>query len=196
MEHLERSCFIYLIRFCAIRSISTKRLPIKPPISKMPRNDGVTVFTGRNEVVAKVMFLQVCVCPQGGGCLPQCMLGCHNPPRWRTPPGWRAPLDGEPPRMENLPPRWRTPPDGEPPRMENTPRMENPPDGEPPPWMENPPTPPEWRTPPDGEPPQLENPPGMENPPGWRTPPEADSSIRTTSSRYASYWNAFLLTIF
>ena len=38
------------------------------------------IFTGRNEVVAKVMFLQVCVCPRGGGCLPQCMLGCHSPP--------------------------------------------------------------------------------------------------------------------
>ena len=36
--------------------------------------------------------------------------------------------------------------------------------------------------PPDGEPP-----PPMENP-----PPEADSSIRSTSSRYASYWNAIL----
>ena len=72
------------------------------------------IITGRNEVVAKVMFLQVCVCPRGGGCLPQCMLGCH------TPSG-----PGRPPRMEN-PPR------------------------------------------------------------------EADSSIRSTSGRYASYWNAFL----
>ena len=62
------------------------------------------IITGRNEVVAKVMFLQVCVCPQGGGCLPQCMLGCHTPP-----------------------------------------------------------------------------------------PREADSSIRSTSGQYASYWNAFLL---
>ena len=127
------------------------------------------IFTGRNEVVAKVMFLQVCVCPQGG-CLPQCMLGCHTPP------------DGEPPRMENPPdgepPLDRNPPDGEPPRM----------DGEPP-RMENPPG---WRTPPDGEPPR------MENPPGWRTPPpprEADSSIRSTSGRYASYWNAFLFIL-
>ena len=97
--------------------------------------------------MAKVIFLQVCVCSQGGGCLPQCMLGCHippemekPPPRWRTPwmesppptPGWRSP-----PWMEN-PPGWRTPN---------------------PPWMENPPgipNPPGWRTPnppPDGEPP-------------------------------------------
>ena len=32
------------------------------------------------------------------------------------------------------------------------------------------------------------DPPGRENP----CPPEADSSIRSTSGRYASYWNAFL----
>ena len=83
--------------------------------------DSTAFITGRNEVVAKVIFLQVCVCPRGG-CLPQCMLGCHTPPRWRTPPGWRTPLPPPPP------------------------------------------------------------------PPG-----EADSSIRSTSGRYASYWNAYLL---
>ena len=34
------------------------------------------------------------------------------------------------------------------------------------------------------------------DPPGpGRPPPEADSSIRSTSGRYASYWNAFLLTM-
>ena len=70
------------------------------------------------------------------------------------------------------------PPDGEPPRMEN------PPDGEPPPWR----TPLGWRTPQDGEPPGMENPPRDGEPP----PPEADSSIRSMSGRYASYWNAFL----
>ena len=30
-------------------------------------------------------------------------------------------------------------------------------------------------------------------PPPEQTPPEADSSIRSTSGRYESYWNAFLL---
>ena len=49
------------------------------------------------------------------------------------------------------------------------PRMEEPPPG----WSTPPPG---WRTPPDGEPP----------------PREADSSIRSTSGRYASYWNAYL----
>ena len=85
-----------------------------------------SLITGRNQVVAKVMFLQVCVCPQGGGCLPQCMLRYHTPPGWRTPPrdqadppGWRnhppspgpgrPPLDGEPPQDQ------ADPPDGEPP---------------------------------------------------------------------------------
>ena len=38
-------------------------------------------FIVRNEV-AKVMFLHVCVCPQGG--LPKCMLG-YQPPRRGTP---------------------------------------------------------------------------------------------------------------
>ena len=58
--------------------------------------------------------------------------------------------------------------------------MEDPPDGEPPP--------------PDGDPPGW-RPPQMENPPRWRNPPprEADSGIRSTIGRYASYWNAFLL---
>ena len=77
------------------------------------------------------------------------------------------------------------PPDGEPPRME-TPPDGDPLDGEPPPG---------WRTPPDGEPPQdgEPRPPRWRTPPGWRTPPRAvDSSIRSTSGRYASYWNAFL----
>ena len=77
-----------------------------------------------NEVVAKVMFLQVCVCPQGGGCLPQC---------------WDATLPPGP---------------GRPPRTRQTP-----------PWDQA------------------------------DTPREADSGIRSTSSRCASYWNAFLFLV-
>ena len=62
-------------------------------ISNVMKHIWHEIFTGRNEVVAKVMFLQVCVYPQGGGgCLPQCMLGCHTPLGWRTPPEWRTPL--------------------------------------------------------------------------------------------------------
>ena len=74
------------------------------------------IFTGRNEVVAKVMFLQVSVCPQGGGgCLPQCMLGCQNPPLGPgRPPQNQAdtPLDqADPPGPGRHPPGTRqTPP--------------------------------------------------------------------------------------
>ena len=46
-------------------------------------------ITGRNEVVAKVMFLLVSVILSGGG-VPQCMLGYHppgtHPPGADTPP--------------------------------------------------------------------------------------------------------------
>ena len=63
------------------------------------------------------VFTGVCLSTRGGGCLPQCMLGCHTPPGTR-----QTPPDREPPPMENppgwrAPPRWRTttPPDGGPP---------------------------------------------------------------------------------
>ena len=69
------------------------------------------------------------------------------------------------------------PPDGEPPCMEN---------GEPPPlygeWRT-----PRWRTPRWRTPPVWRIPWDVEPPPVWRTPPG-----KTTSGRYASYWNAFL----
>ena len=56
-----------------------------------------SVITVRNEV-AKVMFLQASVCPQGGGgwCLPQCMLGCHPLPGADTP----TPEETPPPRAD------------------------------------------------------------------------------------------------
>ena len=38
----------------------------------------------------------------------------------------------------------------------------------------------------------IPTPPLGADPPGSRPPREADSSIRSTSGRYASYWNAFL----
>ena len=41
-------------------------------------------------------------------------------------------------------------------------------------------------------PPPPEQTPPKQTPPWEQTPPEADSSIRSTSGRYASYWNAFL----
>ena len=67
-----------------------------------------------------------------------------------------------------------------------------------PPWIRWPP-PGTGRHPPPGpgRPPRpVRHPPRSGSPPGTRqTPPrEADSSIRSTSGRYASYWNAFLFT--
>ena len=58
-----------------------------------------------------------------------------------------------------------------------------------------------------GEPPRSRHPPpppGRENPPSWADPPrpdapppqEAHSSVRSTSGRYASYWNAFFSYLF
>ena len=82
------------------------------------------IFTGRNEVVAKVIFLHLSVIHsvhRAG--LPQCMLG--YPPPEQTPPQSRHPPWTRPPGRRHLP---------------------------------------------------------------W----EADSSIRSTRGRYASYWNAFL----
>ena len=65
------------------------------------------IFTVRNEV-AKVMFLQACVCPHGGGeCLPQCMLGC--PPRAVTPPGADTTPQEQTPPWEQTPPEQTAP---------------------------------------------------------------------------------------
>ena len=44
------------------------------------------IITGRNEVVAKVIFLHLSVILFTGGCLPRCMLGYHPPPE-QTAPG-------------------------------------------------------------------------------------------------------------
>ena len=58
------------------------------------------------------MFLQVSVCPQGG-CLPQCMVGYHTPPRVDTPLG----ADKTPPPP---PPAADTPPQQTPPPPQDT----------------------------------------------------------------------------
>ena len=99
------------------------------------------IITGRNEVVAKVIFLHLFVILFTGG-----MVVSHKALR-QTPPG------------PDTPP----PP---PPRTRHT----HPPD-QMPPWTRH-------TTPPDQTPPR-----------------EADSGIRSTSGRYASYCNAFLLYV-
>ena len=54
--------------------------------------------------------------------------------------------------------------------------------------------PPQEQTPPgSGQPPQSRHPLWEQTPPGADTPQKADSSIRSMSGWYASYWNAFLL---
>ena len=73
-----------------------------------------------------------------------------------------------------------------------SPGRENPPGADNPPPQTRPPRtrPPLDQTPPGPDPPV---PPGRENTPGRENlPQEAHSSIRSTSGRYASYWNAFL----
>ena len=86
---------------------------------------------------------------------------------------------GEPPP----PPTRQTPP-----RTRQTPNPQDQAD----------PHPPDQADPPPGRetPPDRQTPPGQGAPPGPGRPPprEADSRIRSTSGRYASYWNAFLLS--
>ena len=64
--------------------------------SRISKKDHLPIITVRNEV-AKVMFIHLSVCPQGG--LPQCMLGYHQhhppPPPEQTPKRRPpAPADG------------------------------------------------------------------------------------------------------
>ena len=98
------------------------------------------IITGRNEVVAKVMFLQVSVCPQGGEFV--CLSACWdaNPPRDQAAP----PRPGRSPRTRQTPPG-----PGRPPRDQ----------GDPPPDQADPPGP--------GRPPQADTPPP---PAGKQTP--------------------------
>ena len=123
---------------------------------------------------AKVIFSQACVknsVHRGGGCLPQCMLGY-------TPPGADTPLD-----QADTPTGAETP---------NPDQADTPPD-------QADPSPQTRQTPPTRQThTHTPDPPGTrQTPPRTRqTPPpprEADSSIPSTSGRYASYWNAFLL---
>ena len=119
----------------------------------------IALITGRNEVVAKVIFLHLFVILFTGGV---CLSAC-----WDTP------------RSRHLP--RPDPPGADPPSPEQTP----PPHSRPP-WSRPPP----WTRPPQTRPPPEQTPPGSRH-----TPRESDSSIRSTSGRYASYWNAFLFYI-
>ena len=105
----------------------------------------------------------MCICPQGGGVSASVHAGI--PPRSRHLP--RA----DPPGAD-------TPPDQAHTLQEQTPRADTP-------WS---------RHPTDQAHPPRADPPDQPHTPDQAPPPkEADCSIRLTSGRYASYWNAFLL---
>ena len=79
---------------------------------------------------------------------------------------------------DTTPPREQTPLGADTPGADTPPRQ-TPPQSRPSPWEQ---------TPPQSRPPLGADPPGSRPPP----PREADSGIRSTSGRYASYWNVFL----
>ena len=127
---------------------------------------------------AKVMFLQASVILSTGGCLPQCMLGCQTPPREQTPPQTRPPQT-----RHTLPNQAHHSP-----RPGTLPREQTPPQTRHPPGSRHPP---KSRHPPEEQiPPREQTPlPPDQAPPGSRPPaPEADTSIRSMSGRYVSYW--------
>ena len=109
-----------------------------------------TLITGRNEVVAKVIFLHLSVILFTGGGLPQCMLGCHHPLP-RRPPAKETPYQGDPPAKETPLPR-RPPCQGDSPEG-GTPSL-----------------PRETPSPCQGDPPRRRHPPGRRQPPGKQTP--------------------------
>ena len=81
----------------------------------MLKDYGNCVFTGRNEVVAKVIFLHLSVILfTGGRCLSQCMLGYH-PPRAHTPTEQTPPRADTAPQSRH-PAKTRHPPPGPHPR--------------------------------------------------------------------------------
>ena len=134
------------------------------------------VFTGRNEVVAKVMFLLVSVILLTWGCLPQCMLGYHTDtlPGADTPhPQEQTPHQSRQPTGADTPPQ-QTPPRTDTPRTDPYRSRHHPPEQTP-------------TTPLEQTPSRNRHPPRSTHPP----PPEADCGIRSMSDRYASYWNAF-----
>ena len=160
----------------------------------------------------------------GGVCLSACWdttpPGADTPLFSRHPPeADMVPLEQAPPLSRHAPPRADMPPwEQTPPQSRHTPpRADMPPRADIPlqsrhtsqsrhPLPEQTSPPPsrhaalEQTHPPGSRhiPPRADMPPGLSTPPGTKyTPPrrEADSGIRSTSGRYASYWNAFLCVV-
>ena len=169
-----------------------------------------TVFTGRNEVVAKVIFLHLSVILFMGGkgvvvshkALRQTPPDlAHHPPapdltHHPPPQTWHT----TPPQTRHTTPPWTwhtTPPDqAHHPQTRTWHTKTTPPDltnhHHPPPDQAHHPPPWTWHTIPPGP----DTPPDQAHPPGPDTPPPpldlTPPGIRSTSGRYASYWNAFL----
>ena len=131
-------------------------------VQRCIRPDKFYIITGRNEVVAKVIFLHLSVIHSvhGGGGGGSASVHAGIPP----PPG------ADPPGAD--------PPGADPPGAD-TPQEQRPPQTRPP----------GAEIPPDQTPPPQSRPPRSRHHP---PPREANSSIWSTSGRYASYWNAFL----
>ena len=126
----------------------------------------MAVITGRNEVVAEVIFLHLFVIlftGGGGGVSASVHAGIPHPPEQT------CPREHTPPQVDTP---WSRHAPGSRPPLEQTLPSRHPP----------------MQTPPEQTPPLGADIPQNRNSP----PPEADSGIRSMSGRYASYWNAFL----
>ena len=126
------------------------------------------IITGRNEVVAKVMFLHVSVILSTGG-----VSGRENPPARRHPP-----RQGEPPTARRTPRQVDPPQAGRPPRQ-GDPQAGRPPAGRPPLAGR----PPGRETPWARRPSSRETPPGRGDPPGRETPQQGDPPWHTVNER-------------
>ena len=133
------------------------------------------IFIGRNEVVAKVIFLHLSVILFTGGVSASVHAEIPHPPGADTPRQQTSPGSRHPPGSRHTPWEQTHPP-------EQTL-----------PWEQ---------TPPGSRHPRSRHPPGADTPSPEQTPPRADTpppgantGIRSKSSRYASYWNAFLFEI-
>ena len=128
----------------------------------------LSLITGRNEVVAKVMFLLVSVILLTGR-----VSGRENPPSRemtplaRRPPGRETPPSREMTPLARRPPSRETPLAGRPHPAGTTPRQGQPPGKEPPPGRETPQQgdPPARRPPWQGDPLARRPPPARETPP-------------------------------
>ena len=129
------------------------------------------IFAGRNEVVAKVIFLHLFVILFTGGGV--CLSACRD----TTPPGQTPPRADTPYPSEQTPLK-QTPPEQTPPQSRHSPGADKPP------WSRHPPQsrPPQSRHPPRSRHPPEHTPLGTDTPPapGADTPLGADTPPGST----------------